>query len=226
MTINYIFQDLLNISFWDSIDFRTLVIRYAMHLVSLILAVRVLYFESSKRKDYLFTYFLISTVVFLLCYMLANVDMGIGMALSLFAIFGIIRYRTGQIPIREMTYLFIVIGLAVINALANHEISFFELLLSNVAILLTAWLIEKAWSINHVSRKVVQYDRIENIRPEMYDELRSDLEARLGLSISKIEVGNVDFLRDTAIVVVYYKSLNKNSNMADDIEGFIIDGDD
>ena len=222
MAINSIFQDLLNISFWDAVDFKMLIIRYSMHLLSLLLAIRVLYFETSKRKDYLFTYFLISTVVFLLCYMLATVDMGVGMALSLFAIFGIIRYRTGQIPIREMTYLFIVIGLAVINALANHEISFFELLLANAAILLTAWLIEKAWSINHVSRKIVQYDKIELIRPENHQELHDDLEKRLGLSISKIEVGNVDFLRDTAKLVVYYKSL-KGSNMADDIENFIID---
>lgn len=226
MTINSIFQDLLNISFWDSIDFRTLVIRYTMHLVSLVIAVRVLYFESSKRKDYLFTYFLISTVVFLLCYMLANVDMGIGMALSLFAIFGIIRYRTGQIPIREMTYLFIVIGLAVINALANYEISFFELLLSNLAILITAWLIEKAWSINPVSCKVVQYDKIENIKPEMYSELQKDLEGRLGLAISKVEIGNIDLLRDTAQVVVYYKSQGKNNGTTDNIHDFIAESND
>lgn len=226
MGINALFQDLLNISFWNAVDFKTLIIRYSLHLFFLVLAVRVLYFESSKRKDYLFTYFLISTVVFLLCYILANVDLGIGMALGLFAIFGIIRYRTGQIPIREMTYLFIVIGMAVVNSLANSDISLFEVLLANFAILLTTWVVEKAWKINHVSRKLVQYDKIELIKPEKYQELHKDLEERLGLSISKIEVGNVDFLRDTAKLVVYYKSLNKGSNVAEDIESFIIDGDD
>lgn len=215
-------QDFLNISFWNPIDFSTLVLRYFLHFIVLFITVRFLYFETGRRKDYLFTYILISTIVFLLCFVLSSVDLGVGMALGLFAIFGIIRYRTGQIPIREMTYLFIVIGQAVINALANSEISLFELLFTNGIILLSVWLIERPWSLNHISQKIVHYDRIELIKPEMYQELIVDLQKRLGLTISKVEVGDVDFIRDTAKLVVYYKSLNKKSNMADDLRGYII----
>jgi hypothetical protein len=152
--------------------------------------------------------------------MLENVKLELGMALGLFAVFGIIRYRTSQIPIREMTYLFIVIGLAVINALANKKISFSELMMANAAILLITWSLERAWALKHVSRKVIQYDNIKLVHPDNYDALQTDLKTRLGLDITKIEVGKVDFLRDTAKLVVYYNSNTKGSNMADDLDQF------
>jgi hypothetical protein len=203
---------------WDSENLFELVMRFFMHFFVLVIVIRVLYYSSSKRKDYLFTYFLISSVIFLLSYMLENVKLQLGMALGLFAVFGIIRYRTSQIPIREMTYLFIVIGLAVINALANKKVSFAELAFTNAVVILITWGLEKLSSIKHVSRKVVQYDKIENIKPENYFKLKEDLEDRLGFDITKIEVGKVDFLRDTAKLVVYYNLSHLGSNLADDMD--------
>ena len=220
------FKDLFNMHFLDAENLLRMVIRLTIHLGLLLIVVRYLYFTSSRRKDYLFTYFLISTIIFLLCYMLESVKLELGMALGLFAVFGIIRYRTSQIPIREMTYLFIVIGLAVINALANNKISFVELMLANFAIIAVTWALERLSSLKHVSRKVIQYDNINLIHPDKYNELLVDLKMRLGLEITKIEVGKVDFLRDTAKLVVYYDSPNKRSIMADDLENLSTDEDD
>jgi len=155
--------------------------------------------------------------------MLESVKLEIGMALGLFAVFGIIRYRTMQIPIKEMTYLFIVIGVAVINALANNGVSMAELLASNIVIILITWSLEQLWRIPHVSSKVVQYDRIELIVPSRSQELKDDLRNRLGLDIFRFEVGKVDFLKDTAKLVVYYKTTDpNNTNMADDIENYTV----
>lgn len=220
MLINFSFSDIISMPLWDTQDTFQFMFRFALHLGLLLVIVRYLYFEASKRKDYLFTYILISMVIFLLCYMLENVKLELGMALGLFAVFGIIRYRTSQIPIREMTYLFIVIGLAVINALANKKISFTELLLANAAIFFVTYILEKVWSLKHVSRKVIQYDNVNLIHPDKYDALVADLEARLGLDITKVEVGRVDFLRDTAKLVVYYNTASNTGNLADELESF------
>jgi hypothetical protein len=194
-----------------------------MHLFVLLIIVRFLYYAKARRRDYFFTYFLISIVIFLLCFMLENVKLELGMALGLFAVFGIIRYRTSQIPIKEMTYLFIVIGVAVINALANKKISLIELGTANLIIVGITWSLERLWRIPHVSSKMVQYDKIDLIVPERRAELIDDLKQRLGLNIFRVEVGKVDFLKDTAKLVVHYKSTdNQNTNMADDIESYMI----
>ncbi len=208
---------------WDAGDTLEFAIRFGLHFGLLFVIVRYLYFETSRRKDYLFTYILISMVIFLLCYMLENVKLELGMALGLFAVFGIIRYRTSQIPIREMTYLFIVIGLAVVNALANKKISFTELMMANGAIFFVTLILERVWSLKHVSRKVIQYDNVNLIHPDKYEALVVDLKTRLGIDITKVEVGKVDFLRDTAKLVVYYNSAN---NLADELETYAHDGDD
>lgn len=217
--------DFLKMPLWDAEDVPAFIFRFGIHFGILLIIVMRLYYQSSKRRDYLFTYLLISTIIFMLCYMLENVKLELGMALGLFAVFGIIRYRTSQIPIKEMTYLFIVIALAVINALANKKISLAELIFANSIILAITYILERVWTIEHVSRKVVQYDKINLIRPEKYSELLEDLQSRLGIEISKVDVGKVDFLRDTAKLVVYYKSQNQVNNMADDIEAFISDRD-
>lgn len=216
----------IKLPLWDGEDFTGLVIRLLLHLVVVIFVVRYLYFNASRRKDYLFTYILISVVIFMLCFMLENVKLELGMALGLFAVFGIIRYRTSQIPIREMTYLFIVIGLAVINALANKKISFAELTLANAAIVFLTFIIERVWALKHVSRKVIVYDKIDLILPEKYNELKADLQRRLGFDIMKIEVGKVDFLRDSARLVIFYNANSKQPISADDLDHFTEDSDD
>lgn len=221
MMLNLILANIFKMDFWDGGDYASFLIRLVMHFFVLILIVRFIYYPKARRRDYVFTYFLISTIIFLLSIMLENVKLELGMALGLFAVFGIIRYRTSQIPIKEMTYLFIVIGVAVINALANRKISMAELITANLVVVGLTWSLEYMWRLPHVSSKIIQYDNIKLVLPQYRADLIEDLRQRLGLEIFRVEVGKVDFLRDSAKLVVYYKSSDeRNTNMADDIESY------
>ena len=209
-------MELFGIELIDVEDFIELLLRFALNTGVIIILVRYLYYKTTKRKDYLFTYFLISTIVFLLCYLLENVKLELGFALGLFAIFGIIRYRTRQIDIKEMTYLFLVIGVSVINALANKKVSYSELLFTNFALITVTYLLERVFFLKHESRKNIEYEKIENIKPENYKLMLADLEDRTGLKINRIEVGKIDFLRDSARVKIYYYASENMVNSADE----------
>jgi len=195
-------------------DFFTLLLRFSLNMIIVVLIVRGLYYPTARRKDYLFTFILISTVVFLLCILLESVKLQLGFAFGLFAIFGILRYRTNAIPIKEMTYLFVIIGISVVNALANKKVSWAELLFTNLIIMGIIYGLEKLWLLKHESSKVVVYEKIDLIKPEKYDLLKKDLEERTGLKINRIEIGRIDFLRDTAKLVIHY--YESDVNLADD----------
>lgn len=213
----------LGIELIDKEDFWELVIRFFLNLIFIYLVAKILYYNATRRKDYLFTYFVVASVVFMLCFLLDNVKLQIGFALGLFAIFGILRYRTQQIPIREMTYLFLVIGLSVVNALANSKISYAELLFANLALFLMTLIFEKAWHLKHETRKNIDYEKIDLIKPGKYNELKADLETRTGLKINRIEIGRVDFLRDTARIRIYYYEKENQIPQQDDYESDIND---
>jgi len=199
MELNLFETSLIN---WEAT--LQLLLRFSFNLIVALVIVRVLYYQKARRKDYLFTFLLISTIVFLLCVLLASVNLELGFALGLFAIFGIIRYRTTQIPIKEMTYLFIVIGIAVINALSTTQVSYMELVLTNLLIIGVTYGLERIWLLKHESSKLVIYEKIELITPEKYDEMLVDLQQRTGLSIHRAEVGKINFLRDTAEIIIFY----------------------
>lgn len=185
-------------------DMLRLFTRFAFNLGIVLLIVRLIYYPVARRKDYLFTYILISITIFFLCSLLENVRLELGFALGLFAIFGIIRYRTDPIPIKEMTYLFLVIGVSVINALANKKVSHAELILTNLALVAVAYALEKVFLLKHETTKKIVYERIDLIVPERYDDLMVDLRERTGLNINRIEIGNINFLRDTANILIFY----------------------
>ncbi len=190
--------------FFDKKDFIELLVRSAFNFLIVGYIVRYLYYPVTKNKDYLFTYLLISVTVFFLCFLLENVKLELGFALGLFAIFGIIRYRTDPIPIKEMTYLFIVIGISVMNALVNKKISHAEVLFTNVMFIAITYGLEKIWLLKHESRKNITFEKIELILPERKEELLADLRERTGLNITRVEIRNVDFLRDTANLRIFY----------------------
>ncbi len=205
----------LGIKLIDYDDFFELLIRFSFNMLVVIIIVRYLYYEINKRKDYLFTYILISAIVFLLCFLLGNVKLQLGFALGLFAIFGIIRYRTDLIPIKEMTYLFIIIGLAVINALSNKKVSYAELIFTNIAVVVITWGLERLWLLKNESHKIINYEKINLIKPENRTQLINDLEERTGLKISRIEIEKIDFLKDTALINIYYYDYS-NENISSD----------
>lgn len=189
---------------WFSNDFYALLIRLGINLFFLTILIRFLYYSKTRRKDYLFTYFLIGIITFFLCFGLMQMDIDTGMGLGLFAIFGIIRYRTDAIEIKEMTYLFMVIGISVINALASNELSISEVTVINVTVLLVTFILENLWLMKHETRKTINYERIDLIKPEQRELLKADLEKRTGLVINRVEVGKIDFLNDTAQVRIFY----------------------
>ena len=207
-------------------DFLGLILRFAFNTAVVVVLVRYMYYSVAKRKDYLFTYMMISVVVFLLCYLLESVKLELGFALGLFAIFGIIRYRTDSMPIKEMTYLFVVIGITVINALANKKISVAELMFTNLVILFMVYGYEKIWLLKHESAKLVVYDRIDLIVPEKYPELLADLRQRTGLEqIHRVDVGRVDFVRDTCRLTIYYEDRTDYINLTDQADQVVSHGD-
>lgn len=192
-----------------------LAVRFLFNFIVLAILIWGIYFPSARRKEYVFTYALISKTVFFMTFFLASVELELGFALGLFAIFGIIRYRTSTIPIREMTYLFLLIAVAVINAVALEEYLFPEVLITNVVFIAIAYLMEKLWMNKGEQRKTIVYEKIELLRPENKESLMEDLHKRTGLVIHKVEIGHIDFLKDTAILTVYFSSIEANGVLSD-----------
>lgn len=202
-------MEIFGVPLFDN-DFFKMLFRFALNLFFLTIIIRCLYYKNSRNKEYFFTYYMISMIVFFLCFTLKKFELDIGMALGLFAIFGIIRYRTNPVEIKEMTYLFVVIGVSVINSLANKKMSYAELLTANSIVVIILYYTEWFWTLKHQVTKDVVYENIENIKPSNKHLLIKDLENRIGVKIAKVKIGNVDFLRDTAIITIYYQNGNSN----------------
>ncbi|MBT7895424.1 MAG: DUF4956 domain-containing protein [Flavobacteriales bacterium] len=201
--------EFLGTPLFDSKDFFKLLLKTIFNLSIILIIVRFIYYPVTKNKDYLFTYLLISLTVFLLCVLLDSVKLELGFALGLFAIFGIIRYRTDPIAIKEMTYLFLVIGVSVVNALANKKISYSELLFANLMIVGVTFGLERIWLLKHESRKNIIYEKINLIKPENRSKLISDLKDRTGIDVVRVEIRKIDFLKDIAYLRIFYYENDK-----------------
>ncbi|MBR6828087.1 MAG: DUF4956 domain-containing protein [Prevotella sp.] len=203
-------------------DILTLSPVYVQMLIRLFIDILVtwfiincLYYKKSKRRDFYFTFMLISIAIFFIVFfmifvledMKGKTSMGIG--IGLFGIFSIMRYRTDAMPVREMTYLFIIIALAVVNAIAEG-VPMIELVLTNLIVICAVWLCEH--SLKTLPSKMIQYDRIELITPERREELKADLEKRIGVKVLKVEVGAIDFIRDMAILRIIYEGTDTTAN--------------
>ena len=209
--------EVLTSSLWaDWYGLSELLIRFLLNTAVIAFIVRVFYYPKSKRRDYFVTFILISISVFLLIFLMGGVKLKVGFALGLFAIFGIIRYRTESVPIREMTYLFLIIAISAINGLAT-SISYLELLATNLLFIVSLWALESNRWVKHVASKLVLYDNINLITPDKESELIEDLKKRTGLDIIRVEVGAIDFSKDTAMVKVYYEPLSNEINSVDHV---------
>ena len=197
-------MELYGIDFFDLEDFSKLLFKFGINFIFLIIIVRLIYYRIKDDKDYVFTYIMFNILTFFICFLLRKVPMQMGFALGLFAVFGILRYRTEAIPIRQMTYLFIVIGISMINALSNKSVSIFEVLFTNGIIALITYLIDRLWFQTIEEKKSIIYEKIELIKPENKQELIKDLKERTGLPIHEVKVDKIDFLKDTAAVTIYY----------------------
>ncbi|MBO5749845.1 MAG: DUF4956 domain-containing protein [Bacteroidaceae bacterium] len=224
------FNDLASLITSDSCRILDLLFRLIINTVFTIIIARVFYFPRNRRQDFFFTFILVGFCIFMLIHLMGDAKIKTGIAMGLFAIFCIMRYRTESVPIREMTYLFFVISLAAINALAwEADISGMhpdflvpeltamgELILTDLIFLLILYFAERKQWVKSLSSKYIKYDKIELITPDKYHELIADLKARTGLDIIKAEIGNIDFLKDMALVKIYYRS-NKDRDIKEEI---------
>ncbi|HRH37053.1 MAG TPA: DUF4956 domain-containing protein [Flavobacteriales bacterium] len=185
-------------------DLKELLFKFAIDMMVVFVLIRWIYYPIHRKKDFLFTYFLFNILIFFLCGLLNNVKIETGFAFGLFAIFSILRYRTEQISIKDMTYLLAVIAIAVINALFGKKISIAELLFTNITILGFVYVLEHLWLTRHEAMRLVIYERLDLIQASKRDELLADLHQRLGLKVRRVEVGKIDMLRDTAQLRVFY----------------------
>lgn len=196
-------MDFMNIPVFDK-DFYKLCLTFFLNIVFVTILIQWYYKKNLGKKEYLFTFYMISIIVFFLSFTLKKYTLDIGLALGLFAIFGIIRYRTEPVHVKEMTYLFIVIGVSIMNALINKKLSLAEVFFANTAIVSSVALIDRIYDIKFQVTKRVLYENIENIKPENYDKLKQDLEERTGITINRISIEDIDFVRDYATVMIHY----------------------
>ena len=217
--------------FWDSLMFGSsddgsllfadslllFLVKFGIHLLFCFSIVHFFYYRKSRRGDYYFTFMLFGVITFLLLFLLQDSKMEAAVAIGLFAIFGMIRYRTESIAIRDMTYLFEVIGLSVINGFSKTVTygDFAMLVLFNVLILAVNLILESAATLHRKSTKIILYEKIELIKPQNYDKLIEDLKERTGLDITKAEVGHINFLKDTAYIKITYLNNGKSINDID-----------
>ncbi|MEG1580795.1 MAG: DUF4956 domain-containing protein [Bacteroidaceae bacterium] len=190
--------------------------RFVLNMVVVGFIVHFFYYPKSRRRDYYFTFLLISVSIFMLIYLMEGAKMKIGAALGLFAVFGIIRYRTESVPIREMTYLFFLVALSVVNAM-TVKLSLVELLTANAIFLISVWISESNRLVKHISCKYIKYDNIALITPDKYEELKADLSKRIGVEVLSAEVGSIDFLKDSALIKMNYISKSNTPNQVDTV---------
>ena len=189
----------------QTFSFFELLERFVLNFVLTAVIIRFIYYKYAQNKAYMFTYFMISTVVFLLCYSLKRNELDIGLALGLFAVFGIIRYRTDTIDIKEMTYLFVIIGVAVINALSSDAVGLGEILFGNVAVVLMLLILErvmKAPLLLQQQEIIIPYSEL--VKPDHRSALITSLGAETGLDIKKVQIGKIDLLTQSVKVTLFY----------------------
>jgi len=210
-------------SIFDQAATIDLIIAYLVHTVVLIVLIFGIYYTTFRRKNFVFTFFLIGSIVFFLSYVMSKLKLDMGFGLGLFAIFGIIRYRTDLIPIREMTYLFIIIGLSVLNGLTRDTLSFSEAAVLNLLTLITVLVFEKVLNLRTESFKVIVYEKLELLTPGNEEALKTDVKQRTNIPVEKIEVVKYNFTKNSVLLKVYYHSKrSENGSISDSVD----DGDD
>lgn len=186
-----------------------LFVGFLFNLLVAIVIVRFIYFPAKQNKNYVFTFLAFNTAVYFVMSVLTSVEISVGVGFGLFGLFSLLRYRTETMPSREMTYLFIIITLPVLNSILIGNEEWLSLLLANTAVVATLFVLEQEWGFQYELSQTVTYERIELIKPENHDLLLADLRERTGLPVKRFEVGRINFLRDTAKIKIYYDDPQK-----------------
>ncbi len=191
--------------FFDGEEFLTLLLRFLLNGVFAYILIDRIYYRINKQKEYLFTFFILNILIFFVSSLLSDAKIKTGFAFGLFAIFSILRYRTEQMNIKEMTFLFTSIILAVINSMVTIKTPLANILFANVIIITAAYFLERRWlkSFSHCIPMI--YENIELINIERRDEFIADVEARTGVKVKTFEINKIDYLKDVADITVYYE---------------------
>ena len=185
-------------------DLSILAVRFLIDILFASILILGIYFRINHKTKYLFNFYIFNILIFFVASLLNTVTMQTGFAFGLFAIFSILRYRTKQIPIKEMSYLFIAIVIATINSTVTSSLSYIEILFANTAIIAISFILEKVWARHYRPSQVVVYEKIDLIVPERKSDLIDDLEKRLGRRVSETEILKVNFLTDSASIKVFF----------------------
>ncbi len=225
--INYHLGNLIGLTLFDPLHFISLLMRFVVNLVTVCIIARCFYYPRGRRRDYMFIYILMSMSIFLLVSLMEGDGMNIGAAMGLFAIFGIMRFRTEAVPIREMTYLFMLIALSVVNALCRAEyhpkadywdgFGVVTIVFVNLVFVGMAWIFESGKLVSSNCSKFIKYDNVALVAPDKRAELIADLEKRTGLKIERVEVGTIDFLKDACLIRIYYDEPADHGNSIEEI---------
>lgn len=192
-------------------DVVLFILGFLFNLAVSLIIVRFIYYPNSKDRSNIFTFIAFNTVIFFVISILTSVELSIGVGFGLFALFSILRYRTDEIPIRDMTYLFIILALPVMNSVMFGAELYSNLFVANFCIVAMTFLLEKGFGFRYESKKKIKYEKIDMIKPENHNALILDLENRTGIkNILRFEVGSIDFLRDMAEITVYYREEHEN----------------
>ena len=212
--LNYELGNFIGVTLFDPQHFISLVIRFLINLAVVSIIARYFYYPRSHRRDYMFIFILMAMSIFMLVTLMEGDAMNLGAAMGLFAIFGIMRFRTEAVPIREMTYLFMLIALSVVNALARAEyhpkadywdgVGIVTILFVNLVFILMAWLFESSRLVSSNCSRYIIYDNVDLLAPNKRQELKADLEKRTGLKILRLEVGIINYLKDSCLIRIYY----------------------
>ena len=195
---------LFGLKFYDS-DFLELITRFAFNTIVAVIIIYYIYYKHQKKSEYTFTFFVFNVLIFFMCYLMSSAKISLGFAFGLFAVFSVLRYRTNPIPIKEMTYLFIVIAISVINAVTTKKVSYVEILTTNFIIIFISYFVETIWYKRELKQIVIEYEKVENIHVIKEKTLMKDLQERTGLDIQWFEVISADYLKDSAKIRVFYR---------------------
>lgn len=202
-------------------------ISFLFNLSIVLVVVRLIYYPKTQNKRYVFTFLAFNTIIYFVLSFLTNIEISVGVGFGMFAIFSILRYRTDPIPIREMTYLFVITALPVMNSAGLRSEIWLELVIANLSVLIILFVLEREWGFHYEASKRILYEKIDLIKPQNRHELITDLEERTGLIIKRVVIGKVNFLRDTADIKIYYDDPEHEEwlQMADSLSAYIQDED-
>lgn len=204
-------------------EFTTLFAGFALNLAIAILIVRFIYYPAKQNKNYVFTFLAFNTIIYFVMSVLSTAEIGVGVGFGLFAIFSVLRYRTDAMATREMTYLFVLIGLPVINSVLMRESAWGMLAALDSAVVVILYVLEREWGFTYTSAKNIRYERLDLVRPEHHQALLADLRARTGLAVTRVEIGSIDLINDSARLRIYFTEPRHERRSSDEV---IVVGDD